>query len=182
MTGPQGSGKSAAVYAVAEELGWEVFEVYPGIGRRTGSNLMSLVGDVGKNHVITGKATPKKAKAASTGMPKPIPVSFFGAAPVAVKNGVARKRANQLPMSSQGSEGDPMRLDDSDEEKEEEAEVLEDRKHGFRQSLILLDEADLLFDEESSFWPAVISLIAESRRPIILTCNGELLSSSGNHN
>ncbi|KAI9639449.1 uncharacterized protein MKK02DRAFT_29508 [Dioszegia hungarica] len=174
MTGPQGSGKSAAVYAVAEELGWEVFEVYPGIGRRTGSNLMSLVGDVGKNHVITGKVTPKKAKAASAAMPKPVPVSFFGAAPVAVRNGVARKRANQLPMSSQGSQGDPMRLDDSDEEKEEEAEVLEDRKHGFRQSLILLDEADLLFDEEGSFWPAVISLIAESRRPIILTCNDPL--------
>lgn len=177
MTGPQGSGKSAAVYAVADELGWEVFEVYPGIGRRTGSNLMSLVGDVGNNHVITGKVTPKKAKTASTAMPKPIPVSFFGAAPVAVKNGVARKRANQLPMSSQGSEEDPMRLDDSDEEKEEEAEVLEDRTHGFRQSLILLDEADLLFDEEGSFWPAVISLIAESRRPIILTCNGKLLIS-----
>lgn len=222
LSGPHGSGKSAAVYAVAEELGWEVFEVYPGIGKRTGGNLMSLVGDVGRNHVIAGKGkgkvTPKKAKTnpgpepgiglgGGTGIkPKSAAGSFFKnvavaaatAAAPALKsalaagkgNGVARKRANQLPSSSQGSQDDPMRLDDSDDddepgsmpieangggevETEVEVEVLEDRKHGFRETLILLDEADLLFEEEASFWPSVIAFIAESRRPIVITCNGK---------
>lgn len=166
ITGPHGSGKSAAVYAVAEELGWEVFEVYPGIGRRTGANLVSLVGDVGSNHVITSKS-PKKPKSTA---------SFFGKSNGTTgANGSGRKRANQLPVliSSQGSQGDPIQLDDRGWE---EPEILEDKKHGFRQSVILLDEVDLLFEEESTFWPAVIALIADSRRPVILTCNGKLAS------
>ncbi|EGO27518.1 hypothetical protein SERLADRAFT_446751 [Serpula lacrymans var. lacrymans S7.9] len=52
LSGPPGCGKTAAVYACAEELGYEVFEVYPGIGRRNGASLDSLIGDVGKNHLI----------------------------------------------------------------------------------------------------------------------------------
>ena len=52
LAGPSGVGKTAAVYACAEELGWEVFEVYPGIGKRNGASLLSLVGDVTKNHIV----------------------------------------------------------------------------------------------------------------------------------
>jgi hypothetical protein len=43
---------------------------------------------------------------------------------------------------------------------------------GFRQSLILIDECDILFNEENTFWPAVIALIRDSRRPVVLICNG----------
>lgn len=52
LAGPPGSGKSSSIYACAEELGWEVFEVYPGVGRRSGGNISSLIGDVGKNHHV----------------------------------------------------------------------------------------------------------------------------------
>ena len=52
LAGPPGSGKSSTIYACAEELGWEVFEVYPGIGKRSGGSLSSLIGDVGKNHHV----------------------------------------------------------------------------------------------------------------------------------
>ncbi|KIY49206.1 hypothetical protein FISHEDRAFT_25929, partial [Fistulina hepatica ATCC 64428] len=52
LVGPFGSGKTAAVYACAEELGWDVFEVYPGVGRRNGANVENLVGDVGRNHIV----------------------------------------------------------------------------------------------------------------------------------
>jgi hypothetical protein len=159
LTGPHGSGKSAAVYAVAAELGWDVFEVYPGIGKRTAANLASLVGDVGKNHMVGSQrhtkesVEPKKSEGIK---------SFFG------------KAKSLQAFGSQGSAGDPIDL---------EVDVLEETPAiGFidgpsgdgkaRQSLILIDEVDILFEEESTFWPAVVALIAESRRPVVLTCNG----------
>jgi ATPase family associated with various cellular activities (AAA) len=52
LAGPPGSGKSSTVHACAEELGWEVFEVHPGIGKRSGGSISSLIGDVGKNHHV----------------------------------------------------------------------------------------------------------------------------------
>ena len=153
LTGPHGSGKSAAVYAAATELGWEVFEVYPGIGRRTGSNLMSLVGDVGKNHMVV------KGGSKAEGEKKGVNKSFFAKS----------EKGVELGGSSQGSSSEPIEV------VEAEAEVLAavegDRK--VRQSVILIDEVDILFAEENTFWPAVVSLIAESKRPVILTCNGE---------
>jgi DNA polymerase III delta prime subunit len=146
LTGPHGCGKSAAVHATAHELGWDVFEVYPGIGKRTGANLMSLVGDVGRNHMVV-KAKEKEDKGVK---------SFF-----------SKREATPMPSGSQGSAADPIEID------EEPKELATGDNSKFKQSLILLEEVDILFEEESTFWPAVISLIAESRRPVVLTCNGE---------
>ena len=150
LSGPHGSGKSAAVYAAGTELGWEVFEVYPGIGKRTGANLMSLVGDVGKNHMVVkggGKIDLEK---------KGHFKSFFRES----KDGeVSFGNSNQRTASGAiETEQDCL---NGPEERE------------IRQSLILIDEVDILFAEEYTFWPAVVALIAESRRPVILTCNGE---------
>ena len=104
LTGPTGVGKSAAVYACATELGFEVFELYAGMGRRSGKDLASAVGQLTRNHMVLGDA---------------------------------RVRLHDMP----------------------------------HQSLILLDEVDVLFDDDAGFWPAVVELIGESRRPVVLTCN-----------
>lgn len=103
ITGPTGSGKSATVHACAQELGWSVFEVYAGIGKRGGgaNGLASLIGSVGANHTM-------------------------------------------------GGAGD--------------GEV--------QQSLILLDEVDLVFEQDTHFWSTIIGLVRESRRPVVMTCNG----------
>lgn len=169
LSGPSGTGKSAAVHAAATELGWEVFEVYPGIGRRTGTNLLSLVGDVGKNHTVTREKKADKDKKTAADAVK----AMFGKA-----------RPTPPPKASQGSAADPIELDDDakdtdveivpppvDTEPVKAPEPAAESKS--QQSLILIDEADILFEEESSFWPALVSLIAESRRPVVITCNGE---------
>ncbi|OCF36738.1 hypothetical protein I316_01334 [Kwoniella heveanensis BCC8398] len=235
LTGPHGSGKSAAVYAAANELGWDVFEVFPGMGKRTGGNLMSWVGDVGRNHMVSqghqnhgavqaggrGKKGQKQPLTGSEEEKKPGGLSaFFGAGASSSRNNkegkIDKNRKIVAALGSQGSAAEPIDIDDDrndnsnghanhsidltrdadvhmitddDEPLAKSAQaVAEDPTHAgagasglvaiggssgdsVRQSLILLDEVDILFDEESTFWPAVISLIAESRRPVILTCN-----------
>ncbi|KAH7879829.1 P-loop containing nucleoside triphosphate hydrolase protein, partial [Lentinula edodes] len=120
LSGPNSTGKTAAVYACAAELGWEIFEVYPGVGKRSGANLDNLVGEVGKNHLV---------------------------------------RKTQLQNENSGTNP---KLNGTQHEEHEAAA---------RQSLILLEEVDVLFKEDVNFWGSIISLIKDCKRPVILTCN-----------
>lgn len=155
LNGPSGTGKSAAVHAVATELGWDVFEVYPGIGKRTGPHLVNLVGDVSKNHTV-GSHDKKNAAAAAA-------MAMFAKANAKPKPGT---------LGSQGSVNDPIELEE--DTSPATGASAETSSATTKQSLILIDEADILFDEASTFWPTIVSLIAESRRPVVITCNGAL--------
>ncbi|KAI0254392.1 hypothetical protein BJV78DRAFT_75808 [Lactifluus subvellereus] len=129
LVGPPGCGKTAAVYACAEELGWSVFEVYPGVGKRGGTHLEDLIGDVGKNHTL------------------PQPLLFH------------RCRSEPPSPAKQRSKNG---VNTSD--KLSEAEI-------HPQSVVLIEEADVVFADEASFWPSVVTFIKECRRPVIITCN-----------
>ncbi|WWC70311.1 uncharacterized protein I206_104261 [Kwoniella pini CBS 10737] len=167
LTGPHGSGKSATIYAAAHELGWDIFEVFPGMGKRTSANLISWVGDVGRNHMVAQEKKSTPIKENKKGGLK----SFFD------KTKANTEKDISLELGSQGSVHEPIDIDMTDDNSSEDDIQILGGENGiekdgkFRQSLILIDEADILFDEESTFWPAVITLIAESRRPVILTCN-----------
>ncbi|KLT39860.1 hypothetical protein CC85DRAFT_250491 [Cutaneotrichosporon oleaginosum] len=150
LTGPSGTGKSAAVHAVATELGWDVFEVYPGIGKRTGPQLLNLVGDVSRNHTVGSRDQKKSAAAAAKAL-------FSN----------AKTKPQKTVPGSQGSQTEPIDLEGDTRPSPEPSATTAKTK----QSLILIDEADILFDEASTFWPAIVSLIAESRRPVVITCN-----------
>ncbi|OXG24665.1 hypothetical protein C366_00194 [Cryptococcus neoformans Tu401-1] len=172
LTGPTGSGKTAAVYAAAHELGWEVFEVYAGMGKRTGANLMKWVGELGKNHTVVSQdgrsqnpIDDNEKKGMSKGKGKGLSSFFdkgsFQSNKVSLSLGIA---SNPIDIESKG-EGDKMPVIKAANISGGESGIK------FKESLLLIDEADILFEEEGSFWPAVIALASESRRPIILTCN-----------
>ena len=136
LVGPPGCGKTAAVYACAEELGWNVFEVYAGLGKRGGTHLDELIGDVGKNHTL------------------PQPLLFH--------------RGRSEPPSPTKKCSTRV-VDTSDKVPETEIHP---------QSVVLIEEADVVFADEAGFWPSVVAFIRECRRPVIITCNGEIAFTS----
>lgn len=132
LTGPCGTGKTAAVYACAEELKWKVFEFFPGIGKRSGAGLTAEVGGTGDNHRVGGVDREHGSKSSQT-------LGFL--------TSPSKKRALSQPLS--------------------EADIQD-----VRQSLILVEEADILYQSDGNLWPTLINFIRKSRRPVILTCNG----------
>jgi hypothetical protein len=137
LTGPYGNGKTAAVYACAEELDWDVFEVYPGIGKRNGASLENYIGEVGKNHLVRHTR------------------SLF------------REREDLDAANTPSASGNDAETHD------------QNAKPGksIRQSLILLEEVDILFKEDNNFWNTVTGIIKECKRPVVCTCNGKFLKS-----
>ncbi|KAF8425196.1 hypothetical protein EV426DRAFT_561615 [Tirmania nivea] len=130
ISGPHGCGKTAAVYAVAKEMGFTVFEVNPG-NRRSGKDLLDQVGEMSRNHLVH------------------------------------QQKANMV-------DGAPFVQQRKDKGKAKQIEEVIEKAQQ-TQSLILLEEADLLFEEDKQFWPTVMSLMAQSKRPIVMTCNDEKL-------
>lgn len=76
LYGVNGAGKSAMVYASAAQEDFDVLEIWPGMGRRTGISLDAALGEATRNHVIAPSAKlgfPNAAPraVASKGVPKP---------------------------------------------------------------------------------------------------------------
>lgn len=155
LSGPSGTGKTACVYACAEELGWEVFEVYPGIGKRNGANVDNLIGEVGRNHLV--HQIPRKRN------------ELF-VPPSPIKSNGIRNKDESLLRRTEGSQTSSTNLQSILCQVGEEQTG--DRTSLVRQSLILLEEVDILFKEDTNFWPTLTRVIRECKRPVVCTCNG----------
>ena len=164
ITGPHGSGKTATVYAVARELEFEVFEINPG-SRRSGRDLMDRVGDMTKNHLVTRVDTGDE-----TETPKDDLIED------------ADHLRNEIESGRQSTMGaffkpkvvkKPKPVATAKKQKPAAPVPAPKKSKSQRQSLILLEEVDVLFEEDKNFWNTVVSLLVSSRRPIVMTCVDE---------
>lgn len=164
ISGPHGCGKTAAVYAVAQELGFEVFEINAG-SRRNGKDVLEKVGDMTRNHLVNqARASEENKKFDNsvelTGSVRPdlkpgrkgTPIASFKSNHMITKNPIGRPKRRKSCQ------------DETNEVREQPSQ---------KQSLILLEEVDVLFEEDKQFWAAAMDLLIHSKRPIVMTCTHE---------
>ncbi|KAI0455236.1 hypothetical protein F5B21DRAFT_472456 [Xylaria acuta] len=160
LSGPHGCGKTATIYAIAKELDFEVFEINAG-ARRSGRDILEKVGDMTRNHLVNhqqkdesrdGSADDEVTKDLKSGKQGTM-TSFFKPKPAQpTKDAQAVVQAPEAPAPAP-----------------QDKKANRDQK----QSLILLEEVDILYEEDKQFWATVVSMIAQSKRPFIMTCNNE---------
>jgi len=178
LSGPHGCGKTAVVYAVAKEMGFEVFEINSS-SRRSGKDVLDRVGDMSENHLVNHQLNESR----STGIAPPIDsdqelntdalqkdlesgrqgtmTSFF-------KPSVdSKQKPKTKPLSTM--------LQKDENSVKSKTQKSQHHQHHQKQSLILLEEVDVLFDEDKQFWVTILTLATQSKRPIIMTCNDENL-------
>ncbi|KAL9126861.1 MAG: hypothetical protein Q9217_004157 [Psora testacea] len=169
VSGPHGCGKSAAIYAIAYELGFEVFEINAG-SRRSGKDIVERVGDMTRNHLVKqdantdskdGKDQVNDIERLDRELQQDLESGRQGTMQSFFKP-KGPSRGSLLPKSERKQPGAP---------KKEPSKKLNRQK----QSLILLEEVDVLFEEDKMFWSTVFDLILNSRRPVIMTCTDESL-------
>lgn len=141
LHGPHGSGKSSTVHAVARELGYEVFEVFPGMGRRSAKDVERYVGDAAKNHLVVQGGGPGSPKKGGGGL-----FAMFakqkakGSGTTGEAGGSSSKGKERAKAGEETTAGGEEKVD-----------------KGPIQSLILMDEVDVLFKHEEDFWAGTSS-------------------------
>lgn len=191
ISGPHGSGKSASVYAVAKELGFEVFEISAG-SRRTGKDVTDRIGNMTTNHLVQHK---KKKLFAKIPQDQGTPASVESTSDLEDCDGdddpeypttpEPAPSAKQQTMnsffkpkaSSASSAATPATIEKKSQQNGNTVDATPSKaKPGEqKQSLILLEEADILYEEDKQFWTTVTGLITQSKRPFVITCTDETL-------
>lgn len=169
ISGPHGCGKTAAVYAVAQELGFEVFEINAA-SRRNGRDILDRVGDMTRNHLVrqdprdeaAGNDEIAEQQRASELLKQDLESGRQGTMNSFFKPAKVIKRKHSAKKWSAQKVGP----ETNEQPKKQQSQ---------KQSLILLEEVDVLFEEDRLFWATVLELTLQSKRPIIMTCTDERL-------
>ncbi|KAI1373064.1 P-loop containing nucleoside triphosphate hydrolase protein [Hypoxylon crocopeplum] len=164
LSGPHGCGKTATVYAVAKELDFEVFEINSG-SRRNGKDVLEKVGDMTRNHLVHHHHQHhQKEDAPQEG--------------AALENDADRDlKSGKQGMMTAFFKAKPTTTQKPSKKLREVSGTKETKKpaNTQKQSLILLEEVDVLYEEDKQFWATILTMISQSKRPFIMTCNDEAL-------
>ncbi|NXJ75886.1 ATAD5 protein, partial [Trogon melanurus] len=206
ITGPPGVGKTAAVYACAQELGFKIFEVNASC-QRSGRQILSQLKEATQSHQVDKKGINAHKpcffnSCSSTKSPKklysPKKVVSPRKPPLSPKGGGLKRSlppktlANYFKISSKhkGNDGAASaqgkkqgNTQDSREEMKDAAiksinKEAEGGEHNRKSatSLILFEEVDIIFDEDAGFLSAIKTFMATAKRPVILTTNDPTFS------
>jgi DNA polymerase III delta prime subunit len=180
ISGPHGCGKSATVCAVAKELDFEIFEINSGT-RRSGKDIQDRVGDMTANHLVNHKRaeaveqesvvmtndTDNDTERMDTEFQKDIDSGRQGTMMTFFKSKPTTKPKPEPKPKTQETKSIPKHAQQTMQP------TLNGPQKSQKQSLILFEEADILFEEDQQFWAQVTKLAAHSKRPIVVTCNDE---------
>ncbi|XP_062975988.1 ATPase family AAA domain-containing protein 5 [Elgaria multicarinata webbii] len=196
LVGPSGIGKTAAVYACAQELGFKIFEVNASC-QRSGRQILSQLKEATQSHQVdkqgghphkpcffnnfSSSKSPKKNSPRKDWSPRKPPISPRR---VGLKQGLAPKTlAHYFKISSKPKNKEEKAQGNNKENKERlSGEKVQKKpiKKGMKEeesskkyatSLILFEEVDIIFDEDVGFLNAIKTFMTTTKRPVILTTN-----------
>ncbi|NWQ58882.1 ATAD5 protein, partial [Neopipo cinnamomea] len=205
LTGPPGVGKTAAVYACAQELGFKIFEVNASC-QRSGRQILSQLREATQSHQVdkkgvnahkpcffsscsTAKSPKKMYSPKKVISPRKPPLSPKGAG--LKRNLTPKTLANYFKISSKrkGNDGEVTAEEknrgntQNSLEERNDAQIKsiskdEGGEHNRKSatSLILFEEVDIIFDEDAGFLSAIKTFMATAKRPVILTTNDPTFS------
>lgn len=165
LSGPHGCGKTAAVHAVAKELGFEIFELNSAT-RRSGKDIIDRIGNMTENHLVqqVSKALNDESPTIANTKPEAVKIDVLDA-PDTKQRGMASFFKPAAGKTVVGQKPLPKAV--------VAAKELGRPPRQQKQSLILLEEVDVLFEEDKQFWMTILTLATHSKRPIVMTCNDE---------
>ncbi|XP_058234103.1 ATPase family AAA domain-containing protein 5 isoform X3 [Hemibagrus wyckioides] len=220
ITGPTGVGKTAAVYACAQELGFKVFEVNCS-SQRSGRQILSQLKEATQSHQVdihgvnahkptyfnsysTGSLSTKPGSSPSLSFPltgkvnSPRRVVSSPRKPPQSPRGATSRKGSLAPKSLANffkMSGRPTGKGDTSEDKkaqtscpksgkvtkadcksQETKASSEEQSKRTATSLILFEEVDVIFDDDSGFLAAVKTFMTTTKRPVILTTSDPTFS------
>ncbi|KAL8908159.1 MAG: hypothetical protein Q9207_000982 [Kuettlingeria erythrocarpa] len=167
LSGPNGCGKTAAAYAVAQELGFEVFEINAG-SRRSGKDIFEKVGDMSRNHLVS-QSRVDEAKETSLVEDDVLVVDD------SLKHDIEIGRQGTMNAFLQPNKEKRKPTTTAKRPEKNHTTKVKAKQKLQKQSVILLEEVDVLFEEDKQFWATTMELILHSRRPVVMTCTDESL-------
>ncbi|XP_050352059.1 enhanced level of genomic instability 1 [Nymphalis io] len=151
VAGKSGSGKTSSVYAVAAELAIKVIEVNAS-SKRNGKIMLQDLQEATQSHKVNRakSGTESSQKSSSQEVPTILSIKKRGR-PKRVLEDINAKKNTSVPTCETSTQVP------SSQECVRTA-----------MSLILIDDADIVFDQDDGFCSAISQLIQSSKRPVIL--------------